>query len=786
MIELLAKGVRGGRRPLSLHQHLRDADDAAQRLFRAGSRWAEAFLRFFKLAPSDHPRFLLHLRVAALFHDLGKANQSFLDAVRAPGYQQQLARHEHLSALVLAHADVAAWLSRNPDLDQDTIIAAVLSHHLKASLSGEHQVLADKGQQTIPFYLAHPQVEMTLRDVASVAGLDGPLPKLPTTYGIRDRSWDQAFRDLLEFRWSAFDGALRRDPQRRAFCLAVKAGLIAADSVASAMFREGFDQAQWIEEVAHAAALSADDIDRGILTPRTDEVSRKLGRPFQYHPFQAGAADIGDRAVLLAGCGMGKTLAAWRWAESVARRRPIGRVMFLYPTRGTATEGFRDYVGHAPEGTAKLVHGAAAYALRGMLANPDEARPASLRGKNLAPDETEDRLFSLGLWSKRYFSATVDQFLGFIQHDYRGLCLLPSLADSAIIFDEVHSYDNIMWQALVDFLGNFDVPALCMTATLPEGRRRRLSSCVPRFYPNAAEATQLTELADLEGHDRYQLEPVADAEVAFQLIAAAAKPGTRILWVVNTVRRCQTIAARLARELDVDVLVYHSRFKLEHREERHRQTIQAFQTSQDRPIVAVTTQVCEMSLDLDADVLVTEHAPVSSLVQRFGRANRHLRRGRDFRARLLTYRPESVLPYSRDDLDAAERFLAALASGATSQRRLADALLAHSPRQPATPEDASQFLNGGYFATRAPFRDADESSAQAVLDRDRDAVVAALDAREPIDGFLVPVPRKHAKPGPHADLPPWLGLADARRYSPRYGFIVDDDLLGLVDLTEDR
>ena len=58
-----------------------------------------------------------------------------------------------------------------------------------------------------------------------------------------------------------------------------------------------------------------------------------------------------------------------------------------------------------------------------------------------------------------------------MQHDYRGLCMLPALADAAVIFDEIHSYDTVMWQSLVDFLSAFDVPVLCMTATLPPGRR---------------------------------------------------------------------------------------------------------------------------------------------------------------------------------------------------------------------------------------------------------------------------------------------------------------------------
>jgi CRISPR-associated endonuclease/helicase Cas3 len=782
VIELLAKSPRGGRK-LLLHQHLADTAQAAGLLFRADTRWASSFLRFFKITEADRTRFLLHLRVAAYFHDIGKANQGFQQAMRAATFQRQPVRHEHLSALVLAHTAVQRWLGTNGDLDQDIVAAAVLSHHLKAAPSGDFAVMQSASNGQFALYFAHEQVTNALAAIADIAGLSGELPRLPSSYQPADQHWDAAYENLLTVRAPRFAKAIAKDLSRRALCLAVKAGVIAADSVASAMFREALDLPAWVDEVAHAPPLAADSIERDILRPRIHELDARRGsKRFEYHRFQDGAAGIGDRGLLLAACGTGKTMAAWRWADAVAKRRPIGRVVFLYPTRGTATEGFRDYVGHAPEGTARLVHGTARYELQGMLANPED-RPPSLQGKDLTPTENEDRLFALGLWPKRYFSATVDQFLGFMQHDYRGLCMLPALADAAVIFDEIHSYDTVMWQSLVDFLSAFDVPVLCMTATLPPGRRDDLKELL-RTYPDADEQAQLADLQMRERHPRYTLRTVPGEAEAFDAVVAAASAGQRILWVVNTVRRCQALAARLAARLGQKVLVYHSRFKLEDRALRHRDTVAAFQAPLEQAAVAtvaVTTQVCEMSLDLDADVLVTEHAPISSLVQRFGRANRHLRRGLEFKAQLIVYPPESALPYPKDELAAAATFLGALTPTAVSQDDLARALVAHAPPGRATRLDTSRFLAGGYFATRGSFRDADDNSSAAVLDCDRDRFIELTSAGEPTDGIQLPVPRKHAEPGPHDGLPPWLGLASGRRYSATYGFIVDDDLLGLVE-----
>jgi CRISPR-associated endonuclease/helicase Cas3 len=463
---------------------------------------------------------------------------------------------------------------------------------------------------------------------------------------------------------------------------------------------------------------------------------------------------------------------------TVSQEEEIGRVIFLYPTRGTATEGFRDYVAHAPEGDAALVHGTSAYELAGMMENPSES-PASLKGKNVLVDDAEARLFALGLWSKRYFSATVDQFLGFIENGYRGLCLLPALADAAVVFDEIHSYDPKMWNALVTFLERFDVPVLCMTATLPPARRQQLEGrCGLRSYPNASEMHELSDLAAKESCPRYRLASTT-REQAVDVAVAAVQAGQRVLWVVNTVRRCQETARELKRELSAELTVgvYHSRFRLADRQRRHRETIDAFRApmaGEPTPSIAVTTQVCEMSLDLDADVLITEHAPISSLVKRFGRANRHLRRGAFFRATLLTYAPESAAPYDKKDLQAASSFLAELTGRDVSQQDLAAGLEKHA-RSERDASGSTAFVDGGYFAVSGELRDSDDTGASVILDGDIDRFKQLRKRGEPTDGLQLTVPKKHARSAEGTGLPIGLKTADSSRYDPWLGFIVDDE-----------
>lgn len=758
---LLAKGHRPPRPDLSLEAHSQDTEKASIQLFGNGSRWGETWARFFRLP--DREAFLINLRVAALLHDIGKANEDFQRAVRGELAGPQSVRHEHFSALLLHLPAVREWLARSVRLDLAIVTAAVLSHHLKADDGGEWAWCQARGSRDIGLLLQDPQIAAILRRVADVAALPDP----PT---LRDMRWQIA--PPWTEAWAAGVDAgkrlrreIRKDPARQRLLAAIKAAVIVSDAASSGLVREGHPLPEWIDERANAAPLTSADIREGVLAGRILELEQRRRQPFEFHRFQTEVAGRGDRVLLLAACGTGKTLAAWNWAAAVASRRAVGRVIFLYPTRGTATEGFRDYVAWAPELEAALVTGTAQYELEAMRENPSEAT----RGHDFSRTEAEERLFSLGLWSKRYFSATVDQFLGYLENYYGALCLLPMLADAAVVIDEVHSFDRRMFDDLVAFLVTFDVPVLCMTATLPASRRAELDGLGLVTYPASTDRAELADLEAQETHSRYSIRR-CDRDAARMTACAAFRDGLRVLWVVNTVGRCQALADELEMTLGVPVTSYHSRFRLIDRQRRHRETVDAFQ-QRDRAAIAVTTQVCEMSLDLDADVLVTERAPVASLVQRFGRANRHRARGDAFCASILVYEPESIVPYASDEMKASARFLGEVVGEQVSQRALADALVRHAPGEPAA-DGSARFLDGGYYAVAGSFREEEDRSRPCVLETDLSAVLESITRRRPIDAYLVSVPRRSAlseveRP---SRLPTYVGIASADNYSERRGF----------------
>ncbi len=391
--KLLAKSKRQGR-DITLEAHLQDTENAAERIFQLDRRWGENWCIFFGLHGELRGKFLQNLRVAALFHDIGKANEDFLAAVLEPGFKEQTLRHEHLSALILHFPEIRNWLKGNPDLDLEVITASVLSHHLKASdrkVDGFAWGQPRTQKETVQLFLNHPEVNRILLRIAHLASLEKvPVLTAKPWTGKKDspwyKAWDEGTRTAVQLK-RILSKESQRD--RQALLLAVKAGLIVADAAASGLVREGHDIGEWIEEVVSSPAIGRDEISEAILNPRIEQIKARTQKSFRLHSFQEGAALQGSRTLLLAACGAGKTFAAWKWAEAQVRLKPVGKVIFLYPTRGTATEGFRDYVGWAPEASAALITGTSRYELEAMAKNPAE----STQDKKFQPDE---RLFALG------------------------------------------------------------------------------------------------------------------------------------------------------------------------------------------------------------------------------------------------------------------------------------------------------------------------------------------------------------------------------------------------------
>jgi CRISPR-associated endonuclease/helicase Cas3 len=141
------------------------------------------------------------------------------------------------------------------------------------------------------------------------------------------------------------------------------------------------------------------------------------------------------------------------------------------------------------------------------------------------------------------------------------------------------------------------------------------------------------------------------------------------LVVVNTVKLARSLYSEINKQRkdapeDERPILLHSQFRPE---DRARQLKKVTEAEGKRRLV-ISTQIIEAGVDLSAATLFTEVAPWSSLVQRFGRCNR---RGTEPAARIFLVTPEKALPYTDEQLTAANAEIEKLiASGANASPAL--------------------------------------------------------------------------------------------------------------------
>lgn len=667
-----------------LHRHLSDVYDAAVQVLDATG---DDQLLALGLDLNRHRnRFRRCVLLAAALHDLGKANDHFQDMIlgnRDIRERPQGLRHEWVSVLLLREK-LRNWLlpavSEN-EIDLAIVEWAIGGHHPAYGRQSPPRRMEPRGEgDHLTVLTAHPDFSACLRilkdrfPVKDIPGLQQSwmLPLVGEGIAfVRIQNWHQESRQLWE----------QMPDQEKRLVAAVKVALVAADVAGSALPRQVTDETKRATWIPDAFAN----------TPRPGELAAIVDRRLEgesLRQFQVNVAQKNAPVTLAkAGCGSGKTLAAYHWASE---NHPTKRLYFCYPTTGTATEGFRDYLYNADaELNYRLFHGRADIDMTLIVREDDKSAEA----------DAVARVESLDAWSTPVVSCTVDTVLGLVQNIRRGIYAWPALAGAAFVFDEIHAYDDTLFGALLRFLQHVPgVPVLLMTASLPQARLTALRDCLQR-----AKREPLAEIGgpeELEVMPRYhrELTPIDVSKRVREEIAA----GGKVLWVSNTVNRCMAAADSIA---DLNPAIYHSRFRYLDRVQRHSAVIEAFKAN--CPVVACATQVAEMSLDLSATLLVTELAPVPALIQRLGRLNRRAKAGDPTRPFIIIDVGDNHLPYSPAELESAREWLATLSESdcQLSQRDLAQAWEQHDAGK--KPDFvASAWFDGGPTTTVLELREA--------------------------------------------------------------------------------
>ena len=216
--------------------------------------------------------------------------------------------------------------------------------------------------------------------------------------------------------------------------------------------------------------------------------------------------------------------------------------------------------------------------------------------------------------------------------------IYATLSYSKLVVDEVQAYDLRAIATIIKLLEDMEKLGgkfLLMTATLPNFVRKELTERIG----NIEEIDIYENYKDVIKH-KIQIREVDLSEKAEKVIEEVinkAEEGKRVLVIFNTVEKAQIFYKKLKEKLnssenDVYLKLLHSRFTLEERKKIEEEIIREFSNpkpkDESKPKILVATQVVEASLDIDADLLYTELAPIDALIQRMGRVMRRYREGK--------------------------------------------------------------------------------------------------------------------------------------------------------------
>lgn len=563
---------------------------------------------------ADHPRRALYCLLIAL-HDLGKIGEVFRRALSEGVVQDR--RHWEVTE---------AWL-------HDPQILALLLQHL----GGQNQAL-------LPL-------------VAAIAGHHGrpPTAEIPRHLdAMRSRAGTQAHDDALDFvracltLWpeARLDGLRQREAKALSWHLAgvtTVADWVGSNAAwfpatpATQTLAEYLDVARRIAPMAvHEAGLLPP-------APRADPLF-----DFALRPMQRAARDIAlplgpMLAIIEDETGAGKTEAAFLLLQRMLCAGKGQGAYFALPTMATADAMFRrarNIVGglfqDAPSLT--LAHGRAGLSVDFReVQNTAPGSDAPVCGPWLVESRRRALLADIGV-------GTIDQALMAVLPTRFATLRNWGLSRKVLIVDEAHELgDPYMAHELAVLLRLHAMQggsAILLTATLPLGLRARLSQAFaegagqgyccdddPAYPSLSIPGGAAWRAFDRAGPGRgpVSVRRLACAEDALALLAGHAAAGAACVWVRNAVDEAIAAAEALrARGIPADLL--HARLTLYDRKRIEARMMARFgRDGVDRAgRVLVGTQVLESSLDCDFDVMVSDLAPVASLIQRAGRLWRHM------------------------------------------------------------------------------------------------------------------------------------------------------------------
>lgn len=316
---------------------------------------------------------------------------------------------------------------------------------------------------------------------------------------------------------------------------------------------------------------------------------------------------------IVAPTGSGKTEAALFWANHNQNPMKTNRIFYILPYTASINYMYKRFVKLlGSDELVAVLHGKSSYFLYKYFSESNEdiqydrARDYAKRCQSLAKKIFKPyKILTPFQIIKAFFNLK-----GFERN-------ISEMAGGVFIFDEIHSYDPhntaLILQTAKFIKNQLNGKFLFMTATMP--------SFLENLFMKELNVNSEVRMEnqEIERFTRHKIKIIeGNIEDHIPLVKKDIETGKKVLVAVNTVKQAQDIYQKLKGTSPNSALL-HSRFILRDREK--------IESSLGKKNLLVGTQVIEVSLDMDYDVLYTEPAPIDALLQRFGRVNRRGEKG---------------------------------------------------------------------------------------------------------------------------------------------------------------
>ena len=344
----------------------------------------------------------------------------------------------------------------------------------------------------------------------------------------------------------------------------------------------------------------------------------------------------------------GKTEASLLWAINNLDNNH-SKIIYTLPTQTTSNKLYERVQSFFDKSECGLIHSSAKIYL--------EKKYEQENG------EVDDIFKSDFLLSKSFNKpvtvSTIDSLLKYFINMGRFNIATKNFLNSVVIIDEVHAYDFKLMGFLKRFLElckEMDVKVCLMSASIPNQLKKLLGV---DDYPLITQK----ELFEKKANEIIKKEIFIDNDLDF--IVEKFKEQKNILIIRNTVKNATQTYRELQRliidrislgseeelcDLVVNIeymILYHSTFKKIDRTKKEDLIFEKLKSK--KAFILVATQIVEISLDIDFDVMFSDNAPIDSLIQRFGRVNR--KKSIERKGEIYIYQVENPLPYRDTMLD---------------------------------------------------------------------------------------------------------------------------------------